>query len=463
MKTLLIYPPCSPLFGPPEARSLPMPLGIPCLCAYLKNQGKSVSFLDLNVKLFRDTGGSRLWTAAYRRHWEQPGRFDREVRPAIDRFVDRRLDAALQSDVRIVGLYHSYGTSLASLYLARKLKERSKQLQVILGGPSCFEENIERLLATGLVDAVVQGEGELTLLELVDGFERTGRIPLCRGVHLRTDGEVRSGGERELIQDLNGLPYPDFTDAVEDYRAVCGNVWLSISWLRGCTHRCAFCYESRFWKTCRVRSPESIADEFAFQAEKYGIRGFNKADSILAPTAEHLAKVCDLLIARKADVLWYSQARAEDYLTPELLAKMRTAGCAALCYGVESGSQKVLDTMNKGLNVKVMERVVRDSAAAGIRPSLTLMVNAPGESIWDFLKTVLLVIRNRKFSRTMSISPAGITPGSDWYRHPGKYGLKLVGDLRRDGWIRRNAWQQRYRNGIKLLIMRAVKAACGVG
>ncbi|MGD0337129.1 MAG: radical SAM protein [Candidatus Omnitrophota bacterium] len=428
MKTLLIYPPCSILFANPKATYASMPLGLSCLSAYLKKEGHEVSILDLNIKMYFDAKekDKKLWHRKNWNFWNNGTLFFNKILPRLQDIQEKWVDTLLESGFGIIGFYISCTSQWMALSLAKRLKEKNKDIAVIFGGPDCSRENAERFLKTADVDAVVMGEGEITLSQIVSSFEKTGQIKPCPGALFRENGEIVYGGQRELIENLDTLPYPDFSDFIDDYKILFkDSIQLSISWVRGCTHRCTFCYESRFWGSPRPRSPESICREFISQKQKYNVSAFYKGDSILAFSEELLFKTCDLLIENGGDIFWGSQARLENYLTPESLQKLYKAGCRYLWYGLESGSQSVLDKMNKGLQVRQAQDIIINTKKAGISTCLFIIVGSPGETIIDFIKTVWFILRNSDFIDYILVTSAEVSITSDWYLNPEKYGIVM--------------------------------------
>lgn len=464
MKIILIYPPYSALLGGYKKYGIvnrDIPLGLPSLSAYLKQEGHDVSILDLNIKMYLGAAeeAKELWHRKNLDFWGSEQLFLNKVLPRLEKIEEKWVNTILQSNPGIIGFYISYISKWMALSLAKRLKEKNKDIVVIFGGPDCFRENAESFLETGDVDAVVIGEGEITLSQLVDSYEKTGRLQPCPGVVLRDNGKIVYGGKREAIKDLDALPYPDFSGFIDDYKALFGDeACLSISWVRGCTHRCAFCYESQFWGQPRARSPESICREFIFQKEKYKVNVFFKGDSILAISEKQLLETCDFLIEKKADVYWSSQSRLENYLTPESLEKLHRAGCCSLGYGLESGSQAVVDRLNKGFQVKAAQGILINTKQAGIRPNISIMVGSPGETITDFLKTIWFILRNRNFIDDIFVSSAGIMTTTDWYLHPEKYGI-VMGKKLYYNWRTKDYFNNRYARTIKRYTLEAVSKA----
>lgn len=461
MKTLLIYPPCALLFADyknQEVNFTSIPLGLSYLASYLKKEGHEVSILDLNIKIYFDAKkkDKRLWHRKNWRFWSIEQLFLNKVLPRLQDIQEGWVDIILKSDPQIIGFYISFTSRWMALSLAKRLKEKDSEIVIIFGGPDCFKENAEEFLKTGYVDAVVMGEGEITLSQIVNSYEKTGQIKPCPGALFRERGEIIYGGQRELIEDLDTLPYPDFSDFIDDYKVLFGDkACLSISWVRGCTHRCAFCYESRFWGKSRSRSAESVCQEFIFQKQKYNTSVFFKGDSILAFSEEILFKTCELLIEKGVDITWDSQARFENYLILESLEKLYKAGCRTLWYGLESGSQSVVDRMNKGFQVKTAEDIIINTKRAGIKPSITIMVGSPGETITDFIKTVWFILKNRNFIDDIFISSAALIPMTDWYLKHEKYGIVM---WKKHHWLWRTKYyiNNRYMRAIEKYVVEAI-------
>ncbi len=418
-----------------------MPLGVCALKSFLVVNGREASVMDLNMKMFLKNDHKELWQEKNLNLWINKTDFYKKILPVLD--MEEMLDLILSRDDDIVGFSINHASVNTSLILTREIKKHS-QKKVIFGGAGCYEAYLEEYLKSG-VDAIVKGEGELTLLELTEDFR------LCKGVYMLQNDTAVFGGNRELI-DINTLPFPDFDDIIEDYKKHNPYAWVTSSFLRGCTNRCAFCDESPYWQRIRQRSPRNIVDELLFLKSKYQTGGFTKGDSTLVDAAETMFQICDLIKENNLKIEWSSQARPEKWLTLELLQKMYHAGCNALSFGVESGSQRILDKMNKKLNVGVIEQVIKDAKNAGIAVTVNLMVDSPGERVTDFFKTIMLIIKTRGYVHTINVSTAGIPYRSDWYRNPSKYGI-----------VNGRRWHSKhYRNnfitaGIKKIILNGIK------
>lgn len=409
MKTLLINPPS----GSTIIKSFTMPLGICTLKAYLNEKGENASVIDLNIISFINSEEKYLWEDSSLKYWLSKDLFNTTVLPIIK--INRLVEQILNAKANIIGFSVNAASIHITTILVNEIKKQS-DAKIIFGGALCHKNNAEMFLKNG-VDAVVIGEGEETLLELVNDFK------LCPGVYMIEKNKVVYGGKRELL-DVNTLPYPDFDDIIKDYRKISQEVWLSTSFARGCNNKCAFCEESPFWGNVRQKSPKKIVDELSFLSNKYNTKYYHKVDSMLSISGRTMEDICTLIIEQKLELYWFSQARLEKWLTKDLLVKMKLAGCADLSFGAESGSQKVLNWMNKNTNVKESIRIIKDTHDAGINVNMIIMVGAPKENLLDFIKTIRFILKTRKYLSYFMISTASLLPRSDWNLNPEKYGIK---------------------------------------
>lgn len=418
MTIILIQAPC---WGP----QIP-PLQLATLSSYLRNKQHKVFVLDLNIDFYHKVKRKwkKYWQLAEYEFWQNNSLVKKFVQEN-DKLIQLYLKRILVYDVQIVG-FSVYNTSLAmSLILAKKIKERNKSIFIVFGGPECSRYlSGKYIIEQDFVDIVVCGEGEETLAEIVRQVEKNGKVSLVPGTLLKKDGQIIECGERPLIEDLNLLPFPDFSDfQLDKYSAL---FTLPISSSRGCIRRCVFCNEWPFWKRYRYRKGEVIFEEIKYQLRKYPrVLVFEFAESLVNGNLKEMSKLCDLIIKNKLKIFWCGQAIIRPEMTPELLNKFRKAGCDCLDYGVESGSDEVLSKMRKGFTVEIAEQVIRDTYRAGINVGVNFIFGFPGETEEDFQQTLDFVRRNKNYIRI--VAPdfwlCGIYPGSYLYTHSDEYGI----------------------------------------
>jgi radical SAM superfamily enzyme YgiQ (UPF0313 family) len=402
------------------------PLGLAYVAAALREAGIAVAIHDLEIELFNrvdpskrplfapDTGARKLLG-------------DAEMEALLGEWADR----VVATGARIVGLSIFYSTEETSLDLARRIKARDARVRIVLGGPSCDRHvHGPRLVALPEVDAVVLGEGERTVVELVKNFdEATGRFGDTPGALTKdSSGNVVDGGDRPIERDLDSIAFPDFSPFDLSQYARPGSLALLTS--RGCPNRCKFCSERGFWKKFRTRSPENVFAEIKHHHDTLGVRRFYWVDSLINGDVRKLDRLLDLILADGLKIRWYGMAMVRREMTGDLLAKMARAGCVLLQYGIESGSSRVRREMGKTSDIGLVERVVRDTHRAGIRVHGLFIVGYPTEKFSDFLATLRFIRRNRDAITYLvrPTCPYVCLPNSILFEEKDAWGIRVDGE-----------------------------------
>jgi radical SAM superfamily enzyme YgiQ (UPF0313 family) len=296
---------------------------------------------------------------------------------------------------------------------------------VVLGGadptgrPEAYVGGAHR----AAVDLVVMGEGEQTFVELLRRLSAAGwrldaqlddlsglALPDGRGGILRTP-------ECPHLPDLDSLPFParDLID-VERYqaawRSVHGYSSLSVIAGRGCPYGCTWCQKSVFGRSYRMRSPDSVADEIGQIKERYHPDQIRVVDDVLGIDRRWLKRWHDALLERDAVIPFEALSRV-DLVDEETIRLLREIGCRRLAFGAESGSQKVLDAMQKGTRVEQIHHAAELCRRHGIETYFYIMLGYPGEDWTDIEATVNLLRTTRpdEFSSTVAYP----LPGTEFY------------------------------------------------
>jgi radical SAM superfamily enzyme YgiQ (UPF0313 family) len=406
IKVALILCPCWSNFCPP--------LGIAYLAAKLKKINYEVKSFDMNIELYNLWKNKDIdyWDFKEFYCWLEPF-FSQQLLPMIRNDFKNKIKEILDYKPEIIGFSVFDTNASASLYLAEEIKKLEPKKKIIFGGQECFKEiDSHRFLNSGFVDAVVIGEGERTLEELLDIYSKSGEFSSdIKGVLLKKNGELISTGFREEIDKLDSLPMPDFDNFnLKQYKRFA----LPIMTSRGCVARCSFCGEIRYWKKYRFRTAENILAELKQGIIRYGVREFFFNDSLINGNLNELSKLADLIIENKLDIIWGGYARVNKKMDLDMLKRLKKAGCYFLSYGIESGSQKVLNDMNKMIILKDIEKNLADTTQAGIEAHVNWIVGFPTESWFDFLKSLLFIYKNKKniFHFNPGQVPCGIPPDS---------------------------------------------------
>lgn len=397
------------------------PLGIAYLASYLKEKGSSVKVLDVNIVLYNQVSDKALWNFEKKDEWSDVSSFN-IIREILNRDIDYCVEKALYFEPLIIGLSVNQNSVLFSLEFARRLKNAGHRF-IIAGGWACYNKHERDALSQGsLIDAFVIGEGEETLHEIVHSLKDRNNIKNIKGVFVK---EANSGSfsPRLAIKDLDLIPHPGYEEfELTDYKSRI----LCMLATRGCIGKCAFCNDRIYQGTLRCRSPHRIVQEIEHHVENNNIRNFSFNDLLINGDLRHLESLCDLVIQKGLDIGWIAQAVARRAMTYELLVKMKKAGCHTLQFGIESGSDRVLQSMRKMFTVTDAERALSDARRAGIKNWINIIVGFPGEKEEDLEKTIEFIRHNKEnIDKVSSINTCNVVYNSTLMRNKQDYGVLL--------------------------------------
>ena len=245
---------------------------------------------------------------------------------------------------------------------------------------------------------VVAGEGEVALVEVLDSLLRQTGMALTtiNGLCVPNgDGRPRRTPAREIIRDLDRLPRPawDLVD-VERYRAIWqrrhGYFSMNIVTTRGCPYHCNWCAKPIYGQRYTSRSPENVADEIAWLADTYRPDHLWIADDIFGLKPGWIEQFAELMKKRRRAVPFKCLLRA-DGVSEAIARSLAASGCRTVWIGAESGSQRILDAMEKGTSVEQIRTATRRLRSAGIEVGFFLQFGYPGETREDIERTLQMV------------------------------------------------------------------------
>jgi anaerobic magnesium-protoporphyrin IX monomethyl ester cyclase len=291
----------------------------------------------------------------------------------------------------IVGMTSTTLTYKSALRIAKIAKEVHPKCLTVLGGVHVTFWDDKALQECPDLDVVVRKEGENTILELVQKLETGKSFSGVLGITYRKDGKIVKNADRPYIEDLDSLPFPAHhlwpIDRLKKY----GKVIFPVMTSRGCIFWCDFCSAVRmFGRRFRMRSPKNVVDELEYLHNTYGADNFTFYDDTFTINQPRTAEICKEIINRKLKIQWDCETRV-DMVTKELLLTMREAGCYAIWYGVESGSQRIIDAMGKGFSLKQVMRAFKWAKEAGLMVVAGTILGSPGETketAWETIKFV---------------------------------------------------------------------------
>lgn len=261
---------------------------------------------------------------------------------------------------------------------------------VVIGGPQVSALPSFTLKETG-ADMAVVGEGEETLLELVEELKKKKRnLAKIKGLVFKNkEGKVIENKRRALIKNLDLLPFPAWGLIRPDkYPPAPHGAFYKrfpvapIITTRGCPYNCSFCASKVTWDDkLRFRDPQKVVDEIELLREKFGIREIHFEDDNFTAVKNHALAICQEIIKRKIDIVWACPNGVRiDRLDENLLRTMRKSGCYLLAFGIESGSQEILDKANKRLDLKIVPKVLKQVRKMGIQTWGFFIIGLPGET-----------------------------------------------------------------------------------
>jgi len=328
------------------------PLGLGTLISVVRKEGHKVFFIDNYLK---------------------PSRFIEEE------YLQKNM-------IDFVGIYANTICYRDTLNMFNKIENlRSKGLwngKIIVGGP---HTSVALDTVPDFVDYIVQGEGERALLKIINGEVKERII------------------KEERIKDLDSLPfepYDIFAKVPYDYTCP----WIDIKPIfsmntsRGCPFSCTFCSVGSIWgNQYTYFSVDRIISEIKYLIKTYNAQGIYFREDNFTLNLKRTTKFCEKLITQKINIQWACETRV-DNLTENLIKLMSVAGCKAVYLGIESGSQRILDFLNKNITVNQIEEAISLFKKYNIKTYCSLITGVPGETFEDYLQTKKLMDRLKPYS-----------------------------------------------------------------
>ena len=291
----------------------------------------------------------------------------------------------------LVGIYINLMTKLNSLELIRYCKK--KGCTVIVGGPEVPFYG-EDFVAHG-ADIGVIGEGELVLEQLIPHLHAGGATGMAhiRGIIYReSDGKIVRTPEQPLIPDLDAMPNPDreainLRQYIDVWKKHHGMGSVSLICARGCPYTCTWCSRSVFGDTHRRRSPEHVVNEIEMLISAYHPDMLWFADDVFTINHRWFYRFYEEMKRRGIRIPFECISRA-DRLSDDILQKMAELGSFRIWYGSESGSQRILDAMQRRVKVEQIQQITKLAQKHGIQAGLFVMLGYPGETLADIDATI---------------------------------------------------------------------------
>ena len=318
-----------------------------------------------------------------------------------------------------IGVTMHTGTFKSAQNVARVAKSLDSNVQLVAGGPHATLMPAE-VINSGF-DYLIQGEGEYPFLALADGY-RPRDIP---GLAFISKSRVVNNPAAPQIQNLDVLPFPirDPTKYLND------SSYADFGFIvtgRGCAFRCSFCASPSLWGgRVRFRSARNVVAEIQHVTETSDVKLIRFADDTFTQNREHTRGICNLMLSESVTPDWVCDTRA-DAITSELVELMRKAGCVRIRIGAESGSDRILRSVHKGVTTEQIRNAAKIVKDAGIDLTLYLMIGFPSETHAEMRQTLDFA---REIDPTYcSLSILAPYPGSRIYANIMNDGGKLPSD-----------------------------------
>jgi len=374
--------------------SISPPLGLLSLAAVVRNKGHSVSLIDAYSQ-----GLSSKATVEH----------------------------ILAQDPAIVGLSATTPLIHSAAAIAKTIKSHNSRLKIIIGGPHITAAPQETFKLFPQFDVGVVGEGEETLVELIDYLvSRKEDLTLIEGIVFRKNNDIIETEKRIPLVNMDSLPLPawDLLPSLNNpyHMSIVGTACdeaTAIVTSRGCPGKCTFCDTSVFGNKFRAYSADYTIGMIEHLIANYGIKDFLVYDDNFVTDQKRLKQICQTLIRKEYGINWSCCARV-NMINPEILQLMKKAGCWQIEYGIESGSPRILEIMKKQITIERAKQTLKWTKEAGIMTRGNFIFGYLGETE-ETLKETLEFILDAEldyFQQTF-LTPY---PGTAVYQTAAQYG-----------------------------------------
>lgn len=325
--------------------------------------------------------------------WLEKHGYDNEIFDSTFSSFHELCNVLLENTPRIVGIYTNLMTKLNVLRIIRfvKTNDRLRHTRIILGGPE-VRNHASNFLLHG-ADYMVMGEGEESMLELVN-FIMTGKPELSaiEGIVYKNEqGTICKNAEREKLKNLDLLPLPNrhkvnlqlYFDA---WKQKHGTSSVTINTMRGCPYSCKWCSRAVYGSSYRRRSAKHVVDEIAWLQTSYNVDSIWFVDDVFTISHKWLESF-SAEIEKRGLIIRYECITRADRMNEAVIKQLKKSGCFRVWIGAESGSQKVIDLMDRRVEVQQVRQMIQLAKRHDIEAGTFIMVGYPGETREDIFET----------------------------------------------------------------------------
>ena len=382
-----------------------MPLGIYYLAAYLLSEGEEVKVIDCE---------------------------------ALNLSQDELLRILKESDVKVVGISSTTVSYHRACSLAKMIRQRLPEAKIVIGGPHMSAIPEETML-TGFFDYGIVNEGEIAFLKLVKFLIHSkGELKDIPNLYYLDRGRVLHNSIGEYIQDLDILPFPA--------RHLCSDIFIykpsigafrktpvmNMTTSRGCPYGCIFCDKNTFGQTVRFFSAEYVVREIKELLQRFGVKEIAFLDDTFVLNKKRLYSIFELLKRQNINFPWTCMVRANN-LDYDTLKFMRDNGCWQIRMGIESGNQKVLNFIKKGITLQQVRNVTEWCKRLNIKVLVFFMIGHHIDTVQTIQETI-------EFALSLPLSDIMATLNTPLRVTESYEKAKLYGDYHEADWASMNWW-----------------------
>ena len=382
------------------------PYNVAKLASAIKRAGYACKSFDINVDAF-SRYDNEDWPIDFNpwdplRDWHWIGEHYIDIHKHLEPILYEYIEKIEEFKPDVVGFSLYYCNEEPCKWMAREIKRRMPNVKIIVGGPATHASYYK---GEDIYDFVVNGEGEQPLLLMLASIEGKNNIEY----HEDAKSKIIRQPENQRY-NLSTLPLPDYSDFDFTKYKFPNGALCEIS--RGCIAKCTFCEETHFWKY-RQRNATSTLDEIEHMYYEHGTNVFWFIDSLVNGNLNELRGFVKGVAEKGLDIHWTGYSRCDGRMDAEFFKDLKAGGCEVLNYGIESGSQKVLDSMDKKVKVEEMEANFRDGFAAGVDAMTNWIVGFPNEGPFELEETLTFLWRIRNQGLIAVSQGTGFSVGVD--------------------------------------------------
>ena len=311
--------------------------------------------------------------------------------------------------------------------LAKLIKQSISNIKILVGGVHLSSTPRETMELFPDFDVGVVGEGEITIIELLQALDNSAPLDNIKGIIFRKSDEIVQTISRPFIKNLDSLPMPAwdllpnlakyYRPSLQSVRRLPSTIVMTT---RGCFGRCTFCSRAIFGNKIRAYSTDYVMEMLKHLHNNYGIRDFQIEDDSFLSFPSRVIDICRRIRDENLHISWNCLARV-DRVNPEILSEVKKAGCWQIQFGIESGSQNILDSIKKNITLEQIEYILTLTKKAGIRTKGFFIMG-------HLLETKETIKKTIDFARKLPLDDFQLTiytplPGTEDYHIADKYGV----------------------------------------